>query len=43
MLKQLKHIYNVMFFKYKLPFIYLKILFDILTSITRILIFPIIE
>jgi hypothetical protein len=43
MLKQLKHIYNLVFSKYKLLFIYLKVLSEILTSIVRILRFPIIE
>jgi hypothetical protein len=39
MLKQLKRIYNLVFFKYKLLFIYLKVLLEILTSIKGILIF----
>jgi hypothetical protein len=43
MLKQLKRIYNLRFFKYKLLFTYLKVLFEVLTSIIRILIFPTIE
>jgi len=43
MLKQLKRIYNLVFFKYKLLFIYLKVLTKILISIRRILIFLIIN
>jgi len=43
MLKQLKRIYNLVFLKYKPLFTYLKILSEVLTSIARILIFPIIE
>jgi len=43
MLKQLKRIYNLVFFKYKLLFTYLKVLSEVPTSIARILIFPTIE
>ena len=43
MLKQLKRIYNLVFLKYKPLFIYLKVLSEIPTSITRILIFLTIE
>jgi hypothetical protein len=43
MLKQLKRIYNLVFLKYKLLFIYLKVLSEVPISITRILIFPTIE
>jgi hypothetical protein len=43
MLKQLKRIYNLVFLKYKLLFIYLKVLSEVLISIIRILIFPIIK
>jgi hypothetical protein len=43
MLKQLKRIYNLVFLKYKLLFTYLKVLSEVLTSIARILIFPIIK
>jgi len=39
MLKQLKCIYNLAFFKYKQFFTYLKVLLVILISIARILIF----
>jgi hypothetical protein len=42
-LKQLKHIYNLVFLKYKLLFTYLKVLSEVPTSITRILIFLTIE
>jgi len=43
MLKQLKRIYNLVFLKYKLLFIYLKVLSEVPTSIIGILIFPTIE
>jgi hypothetical protein len=43
MLKQLKRIYNLVFLEYKLLFTYLKVLPEVLTSIIRILIFPIIK
>jgi hypothetical protein len=43
MLTQLKHIYNLVFFKYKLLFTYLKVLLEVPTSIARILIFSTIE
>jgi hypothetical protein len=43
MLKQLKRIYNLVFLKFKLLFTYFKVLPEILISIARILIFPIIE
>jgi len=39
MLKQLKRIYNLVFFKYKPLFTYLEVLTEILTSIRGILIF----
>ena len=39
MLKHLKRIYNLVFLKYKLLFTYLKILFEVLISIARILMF----
>jgi hypothetical protein len=43
MLKQLKRIYNLVFFKYKLLFTYLKVLTKILISIRGILMFLIID
>jgi hypothetical protein len=43
MLKQLKRIYNLVFLKYKLLFTYLKVLPEVLISITGILIFPTIK
>jgi hypothetical protein len=39
MLKQLKRIYNLIFFKFKLLFTYFKVFPEILTSIIKILIF----
>jgi hypothetical protein len=39
MLKQLKHIYNLIFLKFKLLFTYFKVFPEILTSIKGILIF----
>jgi len=39
MLKQLKHIYNLMFLKFKLLFTYFKVFPEILTSIIRVLMF----
>ena len=39
MLKQLKRIYNLVFFKYKLLFTYLKNLSEVLISIAKFLIF----
>jgi hypothetical protein len=43
MLKQLKRIYNLVFFEFKLLFTYFKVFPEILTSIARILIFLIIK
>jgi len=43
MLKQLKHIYNLVFLKYKLLFTYLKVLFKVPINIAKILIFPTIK
>jgi len=43
MLKQLKRIYNLVFFKFKLLFTYFKVFPEILTSIAKILMFLIIE
>jgi hypothetical protein len=39
MLKQLKRIYNLLFFKFKLLFTYFEVPPEILTNIARILIF----
>jgi hypothetical protein len=39
MLKQLKHIYNLVFFKFKLLFTYFKVFLKILISIIGTLIF----
>jgi hypothetical protein len=39
MLKQLKHIYNLVFLKFKLLFTYFKVFPEILTSIAGILMF----